>query len=562
MKYNKSLILTLGALLLLSNANAQEDNNDKITGTINAAGGYGTTAPWEGDIRLMLPLKSIRFAPFVSVKGIGNTSSNMLNDLKYIYANNGNTFTSHEDLESNGTHLKAGFNALLPTLNFGQININVTGEQLRKSTLGTLQEQLTATDGTLLSNYRWNINMPDFKKDRLDASANYTYGNFRLGYSYTREKEYEAVDRYAKGGFGGMNFDEYHRTTDTRINEHRVSLAYDFHPAKAHLLTLGANFEHADAERAHTQNTSPELEVEPTFNHKQQTGAAHLAYRFGNRWIRAAARVEYAFTYMKDNECSKHLNDVLPMAHLDWSVTQNDTLAVDYRMIIKRPDLELLDPTREIGSHSIYYGNVELEGIHINNLALAYRMARGPVAFSTTFGCILVQDGFNAIWMQKNNIQESTWQNEGIRRAVSLTPQIRWQAAKGTTLNAKATLLWDKRIAEAINMENQHWGITTEIGLRQQLPWQLSLAVNGRYSDGNTLNLYSHEGRSYMAGTALTKTFLKKHTLTLSYEYMEHPEYIITQGAVIKGNPVGWNGFSHLRPGHENTIRLSACFKI
>lgn len=561
MTYNKSLILALCAFLFLSSANAQE-NKDGISGTINAAGGYGTTAPWEGDVRMLFRSKHVHFSPFVAVKGIGNTSSNMLNDLRYVYTGNGNTFTSHEDLESSGTHLKYGFNALFPNWNFGRINLNMKGEQVRKSTTGTLLEQLTATDGTLLSDYKWNVNKPDFKKDRFDASADYTYKDFRLSYAFTHEKEYEAVDRYAKGGYGGQNFNEYHRTTDTRINEHHVALAYDFHPAKAHLLTLGANFDHTDAERAHTQNTTPEVEVEPTFTHRQQTGAAHLAYRFGNKWLRAAARLEYAFTYMKDNACSKRLHDVLPMAHLDWSVTQKDTLALDYRMIIKRPDLELLDPTREIGSHSIYYGNITLEGIHINNLALAYRSQRGPVAFGATLGCILVQDGFNAIWMQKNNIQESTWQNEGIRRAVSLAPHIRWQAAKGTTLSAKATLLWDKRIAEAINMEKEHWGITTELGLRQQLPWQLSLAVNGRYSDGNTINLYSHEGCSYMAGTALTKTFLKKHTLTLSYEYIEHPEFIITQGAVIKGNPVGWTGYSFLRPGQEHTVRLSASFKI
>lgn len=532
----------------------QQDN--KVKGTINVGSGYGTTAPWEGNVRLVIPAGKVRITPFAGVKGIIHKSSEMLDDRTFTYASSKNTYTSTQMLESSGTNVMYGVSAFIPTSDKGKLNLTFVGSNLRQNTSGTMIDHLTNTNQNNLGGYYWTVDMPDQKKDVLNAGADYTLGDFRIGYSYRHEKAISTLNMDTEI-YGGP-IPSYHRNTDTRWNDHKAYVAYDIKPAKGQMITIGLNYENDQVERKHQQNVRTvdrkDINENPTFKHQLQSGSASVAYRFGNRAVRAMARLEYSYTHLKNDASSKNLNDLTPIAHVDWSVGKSDTLALDYRMIIRRPDIDRLDPTHLYGSYTEDYGIPTLEGIHINNISLAYRKGGKYVDFATTLGAIVVEDGFNAIWMEKQNIRVSFWGNEAVRRAYSIAPQLMWRAAEGTNIMARATLIWDKRIARAISMAKENWGITAELGLNQKLPYQMSFSVNGKYSEGNMIDLYSHESRSIVAGAAFTKGFMHKHKLTLSYDYQEYARAIITQGQYV--------GDFYTRPGNRNTVRLSATFKI
>lgn len=554
MNHYRIFSIAMICVLLATSANAQQDN--KVAGTINVGGGYGTTAPWEGNVRLVIPAGKVRITPFAGIQGIIHKSSEVLDDRTFNYASSKNTYTSTQMLESSGVNMQYGISALIPTCDKGKLNIHFTGSNLRQNTSGTMTDHLTNANNNNLGGYHWTVDMPDLKQDQINAGADYSYGDFRIGYSYRHEKVLNTLnmDTYIVGG----PIPSYHRNTDTRWNDHKAYVAYDIKPAKGQMITLGLNYENDQVEREHQQNVrtvdGKNVNENPTFKHQLQSGSASVAYRYGSRVFRAMARLEYSYTHLKNDVSSNNLNDLTPIAHLDWSVGKSDTIAVDYRMIIRRPDIDRLDPTRIYGSYTEDFGNTELKGIHINNISLAYRKGGKYVDFATTFGAIIVEDGFNAIWMEKENIRISFWGNEAVRRAYSIAPQLRWRAAEGTTINARATVMWDKRIARAISMAKEHWGVTAELGLNQKLPYQMSLSVNGRYSEGNMIDLYSHEARGIMAGAAFSKGFMHKHKLTLSYDYQEYANAIITQGQ--------YTGEIDTRPGSSNTIRLSAIFKI
>lgn len=533
-----------------------QEKQDKVAGTINVGSGYGTTAPWEGNVRLVIPAGKVRITPFAGIKGIIHNSSEALDDRTFVYASSNRTYTSTQMLESSGTNVMYGIAALIPTGEKGKLNIQFNGSNLHQNTSGTMVDHLTNTNQNNLGGYQWTVDMPDLKQDIINAGADYTLGDFRIGYQYRHENGHNA--RLMDTDITGGPIPSYHLTTDTRWNDHKAYVAYDIKPAKGQMITLGLNYENDQVEREHQQNVrfrdGKNVNESPTFKHQLQSGSASVAYRFGNRVVRAMARLEYSYTHLKNDVSDKNLNDLTPIAHVDWSVGKSDTLALDYRMIIRRPDIDRLDPTHLYGSYTEDYGIPTLEGIHINNIQLAYRKGGKHVNFGTTLGAIVVEDGFNAIWMEKQDIRVSFWGNEAVRRAYSIAPQLMWRAAQGTNINAKVTLIWDKRIARAISMEKENWGITAELGLNQKLPYQMSLTVNGKYSEGNMIDLYSHESRSIVAGAAFSKGFMHRHKLTLSYDYQEYARAIVTQGQ--------YTGHYYTRPGNRNTIRLSATFKI
>lgn len=542
---------------MAASANAQQqEQQNKVNGTINIGSGYGTTAPWEGNVRLVIPAGKARIIPFAGIKGIIHNSSEVLDDRTFVYASSKNTYTSSQMLESSGTDVMYGISALIPTSDKGKLNIHFTGSNLRQNTSGTMTDHLTNTNQNNLGGYQWTVDMPDLKQDIINAGADYTYGDFRIGYSYRHEKSLNAL--FMDTEIYGGTIPSYHRTTDTRWNDHKAYVAYDIKPAKGQMITFGLNYENDQVEREHIQIAhtidGKNNNENPTFKHQLQSGSASVAYRFGSRVFRAMARLEYSYTHLKNDASSKNLNDLIPIAHLDWSVGKSDTIAVDYRMIIRRPDIDRLDPTHLFAPYTEDFGNTELKGIHINNISLAYRRGGKCLDFGTTLGAIIVEDGFNAIWMEKQNVRVSTWGNEAVRRAYSIAPQLRWHSAQGTNVIARATVMWDKRIARAISMQKEHWGITAELSLNQKLPYQMSFSVNGKYSEGNMIDLYSHESRSIVAGAAFTKGFMHKHKITLSYDYQEYARAIVTQGM--------YTGDYFTRPGNRNTVRLSATFKI
>lgn len=542
------------------NASAQTNTH----GTVSIGSGYGVTAPWQGDIRVNIPISSVVFSPYINVSGISEHFSEKLDDRTYIYSKSSNTYRSTQMLQSNGFDLKYGTTALIP-LNTGKINVKLEGQNHREETTGTLDESLVGKDAIVHSDYYWVVNMPRLDQDIFNAGINYNYRDFIIGYNYHYKAANEDIDMDATlgkpgdgytihSGFGGNGFRIYQHNAGTKWHNHNANIQKSFFPANGQLLTVGLSYVNNSAGRNHLQKRDNLSIEKSTFNHTQETSSAFAEYRYNNRWIKASARLEYAYTNLKNDFSDKNLHDLIPQAALMWNLGNSDTITASYRMILKRPDIELLDPTHIYGSHSDDYGNAELEGIHINNISLAYNIHRQKYDFRATLAGIIAEDGFNAIWMEKNDIRISTWGNEGVRRAYSFTPLLRWHAAAKTSVNAQATIMWDKRIARAISMAKEHWGISAEAGVHQLLPRDMTLDIMGRYSEGNTIDLYSHESSSFSARASLKKSFLKRHALMLSYDCQQYAKAILTQGA--------YTGSIFNRPGPKHTIGFSAIFSL
>lgn len=578
-----SLALTLAATFCAGQAIAL----DKTHGSLTLDGGWGSATPWKADLRLQLPTQKVRIAPFISLEGITNQGNNIKEDASYRYEKSQNLYESSSELKTKGIGVAYGTTLLAPINKQSKVDAMFEGQHRRQRTTGWWNERLTSPDGQLLSAYEWDMNIPMDNLDQFRASAGYNHKGLRVEYAFLYKHNFLEYNRDAQSGFGGSPYRTDHRTMDTKLYNHQAKLSYLFRLGKGHQLTTGLAYLRNGFDRKHVMDLTKNdvvLLSNPFFSHTYQTESAYAEYRFTHKKVKASARLEYGLTHMKyevvssdparnidqkENVKRKPIHDVLPQVRVEWAAGKHDTLTADYRMILKRPEADLLDPTHIYAAHTEDYGEVTLKGIHINNLSLTYHMRRKCVDYTSALGAIIVNDGFNALWMMDGfkqgvltNTRLTTWGNEGKRRAYSITQRLGIRPAKGTKIMAQAVLLWDKRIAEAIHMENEHWGINAQASVEQQLGKRTTLDVHGLYTEGNTIDLYSYESRSYGAGIALRQQFCKGLTGSIGYDYREYNHVVITQGAVVKGLPVGYTGYLNNSPRYPHYVKFNLTYRF
>lgn len=163
-------------------------------------------------------------------------------------------------------------------------------------------------------------------------------------------------------------------------------------------------------------------------------------------------------------------------------------------------------------------------------------------------------DGFNGIWMERDNRRIYQWGNEGKRRAWSIQPDFTLRASATTKVRGQAVILWDKRIADAVSMAKEHWGVFSRLGVEQMLCATFRLNAFAEYSEGNTQDLYRHMGSAYRLGTTLSKSFGDHFSTSLEYQYVRQAKEVYTHG--------GYTGSYHLYSARRNACSLSLKYKF
>lgn len=569
--------------LSLSTAMAQVP----VHGTASASAGFMDATPWEADIQLAIPTEHVFLTPYLSVEGITPTSSETEEDNHLIYSKSQNRYESSEILKNKGFDLKYGTQAILPFRDGDLImNLSFDGRTLRQFGNGTRYERLTDQNNLLLGDFSSRLHMPkaDANMAKAKAGLKFRFG-MQIEYAYSYNSSTDVLNQWRLDGTpmaGANNFETNRLKTDTKVHNHLAKLTQTFN-LKNHQIFFGGSFEFNKIERDNSQIFNREACFSGgQLDHKYLTGSDFIGYRFHNKHIQLSAQVTSAVTYMSGRHTAFNINnydpsllqptftlpeakysktdkpliqDWIPQFQFKWNVGNGDTLKADYRMIIKRPEAELLDPTHILGTLTDDYGNLTLEGIHINNIVLAYQIAREKFSYTTRLNGIIVEDGFNAIWIDKNNIRNTTWGNQGVRRAYSVTPDLMLRPSDKTTLTASATLMWDKRIARAIHMAKEHWGIRTQVGIKQVLPQGFLVNLRAAYSEGNTFDLYSHEGSKWEGNASIIKSLLANRLqLSFSYNYEDYDKLILTQGA--------YTGKITRRMESHNSISLKAAYSF
>lgn len=529
----------------------------KVEGEVTLGAGYGETAPYLGDVNLKINSGKFTIMPFFNIKGITPYNSTELSDINLTYSDSRNKCSQEQELQSKGYHMEYGAGIQYLHNDHNIFKASFEGGYLNKSVSGYRTENLLNPNGGLMNGVKSFLNYPTLNSLEMKVQASYLHKTQREGeqlmlkYTYELEKEDEDKCQELTETEGFNDYSLSHITGDIDIHSHEVLFDWKRPLAQHHILNMGGRYNHRYIISDDAQYLDGREWYDEVFRHRMQTAAVFAGYTLKANALDADVRVEYDYTRMQD----KNLHDVIPQARLAYHLDTQNTLVASYAMRVIRPTLPYLVDCHTVTPYTVDYGNPELEGIHVNRMALAYQLKTKKMDFTTTVAHINVTDGFNAIWFVKDNIRYSTWGNEGVRKAIEITPEVFWRASECTKLKGSFTALWDERIAYAINLRNPNWGFTGRAGLEQQLPLDIKLALNAMISKGNTVDVYSHEGLNYTFGGDLERSFLNdKLTATLGYEYKKLPVIEITQGA--------FTGSIYTRDHNPNTVKLALSYKF
>ena len=554
----------------------------RLKGQLDANAGVGYATPWGGGVKMEIYTPKLDIKPFFGIKGVTRHSSDEEVSMDYRYTgimplssptSQGYHFTSEYQGHRQGTEMEYGVELkyTLPTAGLDQITASFKGNNSKLSQDGFSQEALHSNTGAFISSGNWHINNPLLHQNDMEVKAQYHHHSyskpqrtFNLNYGYQRisgdeERNLEAIQLMNYSQFGKSQY-----LADATTQRHNVRAQWNLADFGWGVRYENQLIQSDDFQELFNMGVSDDTwyskKNENHFTHDYHTAGVFAKYSWTNHaGFFVSAGMEYDYTRMGE----KNLHDYVPSANIEWQPTGRSSFILGYNRRLIRPTLSYLNPFNVRGAYTLDYGNPDLVGTHVNLFNLTYRLNTGAVELTTTLQHIRANDGFCAIWMERDyplegryGIRESTWKNEGMRRAWSLTPELKWQATDKTTLQARANVIWDKRVAEAIHMAKEHWGYTVGLGLNQVLPADIRLKLHCDYSEGNTLDLYSHAGRmlSYGGELQCPVTRSKQLMVTLSYNHLDEPKVILTQG--------GWIGTLNQRARHENMGAISLSYKF
>lgn len=133
------------------------------------------------------------------------------------------------------------------------------------------------------------------------------------------------------------------------------------------------------------------------------------------------AGLEFAYTDM----AGKKLRDFLPTGRIDWQVSRTSQLALGYNRRLVRPSLTLLNPVVLRTPFAVRQGNKDLEGLHANVFALSFTHDDPIFSWGMSLSYTMSNDGFNGIWMERDNRRIYQLGNEGKRAHGAFSPTSR-----------------------------------------------------------------------------------------------------------------------------------------
>lgn len=550
-----------GLLFLMLSINVW--GQEKQKGEVNLIGGYGNVTPYAMRLKFNLEEGKFVFNPFIGVKGITHESSGQIRDEAYMFTGRmplsetaGSRYFSHKTTEARGTLSDYGFQATYRPTPHQTLVLGLCGENASRNEQGWLGEQLLNADGGQLAKTQWRLESPKFSSTKWKVNAGYTFSfeHADIGISYKYFRDYEETDQRMDlvRAEGFADFSNSLATSDATTQHHDVRLSFN-HRAQWGDLRLVARYESQLMKSEDQQWLDQKLCLNSHFCHQYHTTAASFLYSVRpdkRKRLELVTGLEFAYTDME----GRKLHDYLPSAHIGWHVGKNVLLALNYKRRLLRPSLSQLNPASIRDPFATRQGNNKLEGMHPSALSLDFTHRLSLLQWHLCISHIFTNDAFNGIWKERSNHRYYQWGNEGKRRAWSIAPDFSIHASRSTRVEGKFVVIWDKRIADAISLKEENWGITSRLEVEQILPFNVQAKAFGEYSEGNKIDLYRHMGKSYALGAKLAKRFGEHFQVRLQYQYNRFGNEILTEGA--------YTGSYFLRSKHRNACTLALSYKF
>ena len=355
-----------------------------------------------------------------------------------------------------------------------------------------------------------------------------------------------------------------------KFTEHTVQLDY-IHPLwTGHKLGVGTKYIDRRNESQDSQMfyDEPIIETDGAFNHICRIAALYADYTWtrGNWATRAGLRYEHSF--MKGHypdgmmpDFSRHLNDWVPQASVQYKFTPFKSLKLSYSTNINRPGIHYLNPYVKTTPTTIEFGNAGLGSTHSQSISLTYVQIGSKFTLQISPMFKFYNNGIDQIVYAEGDIRFYTYKEVLRQRMWLVNGYVQWRPFDKTTL-------WTSMLFRHTQSENtfQHLKassntLTYFVNLSQKIPCkiQASALVMGTIGRFNSIYGYSTPFCTYRF--TLQRSFLSDDRLTISLA-TQNPfrKDLCRTSRFTQGDIVGFS--DDYNKGDSRMFVLSASFRF
>lgn len=391
--------------------------------------------------------------------------------------------------------------------------------------------------GIKVGTLSYNIAHPYNRYFDIDANVNFQHLTkhpgevYTLSYmlSHTDQSNKEHTEYFDGMGVNDVPYSAINADYNLKFIEHTVQADWT-RTFNIHTLDFGAK---GIFRRNNSTNVNEYIGWDDSamkFRHLTDVGALYGQYsiRLGSVNLRAGLRWEYSHlkaSYPDESakSFSANLSDWVPSAAASWQMNDANSLTFNYATSINRPGISYLNPAVTMTPTSESYGNADLASARRSSMKLTYMLIKPRFSFNLSVQYALTNNAIAPLrFLDENNITVSTYDNIGHRRDLGFNAFVQWSAGPKTRVLFNGGV--EYQYASQTGMSLGKWAPRGFAQVTQQLPWRLSLEIQGFYHGTRLNDVYGYSTNSFMSGfhysLSLRRSFLKQDRLNISLSAM------------------------------------------
>ncbi|MDE7387302.1 MAG: TonB-dependent receptor family protein [Muribaculaceae bacterium] len=393
--------------------------------------------------------------------------------------------------------------------------------------------------------YSYNTYTHDtkYRYTSIDGSVNYQHSTHRKGETVTLSYMLSSsnTDSRSNQDFYDLvnplfNYTGINSTNNALFMEHTGQLDWTRPLNDRHKFDVGGKFIYrhngSDGDRIYVSENP--FNTPTDYRHTMSIGAAYFDWRskFGKFTVRGGLRYEFSRLTSHDklnddNNFAANLSDWVPMAAVNYNISDAHTIKLSYNTRISRPDIYSLNPTVTVTPTSVSYGNPDLGSALSHTITLNYNLIHRKINADASISYRFSNDGVHSItWVEDvdgQDITYSTYGNIGKSRRLALNLYMNWMITPKTSwmVNGQVERKYYSYPSPAISASR--WGGNGYTMIRQQLPWKLSLQLWGSVYTGGLNGVYGYSvftASNINYGIRFMRNFLKEDRLQVNVGVM------------------------------------------
>lgn len=322
--------------------------------------------------------------------------------------------------------------------------------------------------------------------------------------------------------------DQYFKN-DASTQEHTIQLDYTNPLSSMHSIESGVKYIFrknksdgkyylADKDGAYEYNEGMSTQYE----HKQDILAAYLGYQLKYKKIGGKAGIRYEHTFMdadyknKNEHFDAQFDDVVPSVMFSYQLAPTKNLRASYNMRISRPGIWFLNPFTDTSNPTaVSYGNPDLESEKSHSISLTFGSFSQKLNVNTRVDYSFVNNGIEQYSFIKDGVMNSTYDNVGKSRNISLSLFLNWNMSSTTRFNINGRGAYVDYRSTGLDAKNHGFEGNLFGSFQQTLPGDIRLSLNGGGGSPH-ISLQGDGSSFYYYAIGLSRSFLKEKRLTVS----------------------------------------------